>query len=208
MLPRREGCIDQRLTSSETTRAVGSAEAAGAERLGPYTPNPDRHRDFEGPGVSRSRGCGAVRATEGTSGGEVAKLLEPYGPKANKQRGHEGRGVGLRRRLPSSEGCIDRGLTSRETTRTVGSAETLGADKLGLYFPKVDMQRGHEGRGVGLSLTLPRSWGRRGLRLTSSEATRAVVSSKAEASEHLGLYRSKADKQRCHGLLKPRQPRS
>ena len=58
------GRIGRRLTSSEATRALGSAYAEAAEQLGPYRSKADKQQSQEGHGVGLSRGCRAARAEE------------------------------------------------------------------------------------------------------------------------------------------------
>ena len=76
------------------------------------------------------------------------------------------------------------------------SAKADAAELIGPCRSNADKQRGHKGRAVGSSRRLPYSWGRIDRRLTSSEATRAMGSAEAEASEQLGPYRPKDDIQR------------
>jgi len=91
-------------------------------------------------------------------------------------------------------------------------AEAEAAVQLGPFSPKPDKQRGHDGRRITPKPRLQCSWGRIGLRLISSLSTRAVGSAEAEATELVGLFRPKNDKQRGHDgrkiRPKPRLPSS
>ena len=79
-------------------------------------------------------------------------------------------------------------------------------------MPKADKQRGHDGCRITPKPRLQCSWGRIGLRLISSVSKRAVGSAEADATEHVGLFRPKNDKQRGHdgpiNWPKPRLPSS
>jgi len=94
--------------------------------------------------------------------------------------------------------------------RAVGSAEAEGCDAARSYKPEADKELGHKCRGAGRAEAcgvarscipkagLPRSWGRRGRRLTSSEGTRAAGSAEGEGCGAARPYRPKVDKQRGH----------
>ena len=78
----------------------------------------------------------------------------------------------------------------------MGSAEAEAAEQVGPYRPKTDKQRGHDCRMNRPQPKLPNSYGRVGLRRTSSEGSRAIGSAGGESVGKLGSCRPKADRQR------------
>ena len=93
-------------------------------------------------------------------GSAKAEATEKRGsckPKDEIQRGHEGRRIRPKPRLRFSMSRISLTLTTSERTRAVGSAEAEGAEQLGPYGPKIDKQRGHDGREIKQKPRLPYS---------------------------------------------------
>ena len=111
-------------------------------------------------------------------GSAEAETIEQLGPCTLKddKRGHNGRRIMPKPRMRCSWGRIGRRLTSSVVTRAVGSAEAEAPEQVGPYRPKTDKHRGHDCRINRPQPRLPSSYGRVGLRLTSSEDQRAVGS--------------------------------